>query len=140
MTLSPDLRLRVLLANLPVGDSIEHNGHTITRDQHRFILTQGGRETRIPHKCFSTKSEFYLRRVVGMVIAHLFGDEYAPELRYKNVTRRGARFEAWHLRYEWQIVLYADSAEAAHDEYLSWKRVERKTIHDLARGMRRMGR
>lgn len=55
--------------------------------------------------------ECMVRRGAAAVIRDLFGAQFAPELRYPRVARRGTRFEAWSS--DGRVLGYADSAYEA---------------------------
>ena len=126
MNLSAELYLRFRLARLSLDSTIEWSGWTIRRDVLRFYLTPPGCEDSIPtpRKGGTIQHEMGLLSGVGHVVAAVLGAEYASELAFKAVTKCGVRYQAWDYdpdNNRWIPVLYADTAQDAHDCYQAWK-------------------
>lgn len=126
MNLSTELYLRFRLARLPVDGTIDWDGWLITRDLLRFHVQPPDCEEKIPApaKGAPINNELTLLRAVSCAIALVLGEQYAPELPFKRVTKCGTRYQAWHYDADdnrWQPVVYADTPAQADDEYQAWK-------------------
>lgn len=126
MNLPTELYLRFRLARLPVDSTIEWDGWLIRRDLLRFHVQPPDCEELIPApaKGAPINNELTLLRAVSCAIALVLGEQYAPELPFKNICRRGNSYEAWHYDADdnrYTPVLYAETAQDAHECYQAWK-------------------
>lgn len=126
--LAQELELRFALNRLMVGGAVRCNGWTVRREEWHFTATRDNVSHDLGGKKM-LKSEFNRLRAISEVVALVLGEEFAPELAYRNIVRRGMKYEVWHkpsgVVAEWRIVLRADTAEAAHEEYQAWHQAYR---------------
>lgn len=135
--LSQELELRFALNRLTPGGAVRCNGWTVRREYFHFTVTDGAVLRDLGGKTM-LKSEFNRLRAIGEIVALVLGDEFAPELAYRNIVRRGMTYEVWHKPSHavttWRIVLRAATPKEAHEEYQAWK-----AAYKIGRGSQVLG-
>jgi hypothetical protein len=139
MNLRDELNLRRRLFSMPrdeieylsVGSGDDERCYRVDRLTSNFRLTTlDGTTLGLFPKRKGMATDFHRYRAVADVLAAVYGAAIAPELVYQNIVRIGARFAAYCFSNgRGRIVLYADTAQDAAEEYAAWDSVREDNFY-----------